>query len=394
MARIGKNSYFTPIISTRHGSTNITRESGKLYLGIRDGKVDRYGRPFNPEYYRDNIGSFSVDIIVWEGEYYVQIVDFLEKMKEQNPNNQAIADACDDAITQKVIYLASQETSKEIKETKKEIQRLKEEDELEAYDAMTYKEMDLASAEESKKIEETGKKKPELKQESGKGKEQPVPPPPVRPSTVDGKKQERIAQLETKLTKLTETLAQLEEMQEKFEEERKRTDLLTKELEEKEEREKQLISQLEHAEKDPPVIVVAAPKDGVEVEVGTITFSGVAEDDEGLKGLDIFVNDNPLLAKAGRDIKVVGIKPPKRLEFVERILLQKGKNEIRIRATDTDGLNTEKILTVRYREVRKNVWAVVIGIDEYPKTRNLKYAVNDARAFYEHLIYNNRIALG
>jgi hypothetical protein len=62
IARIGKNSYFTPMITRQHGVTNITRESGKLYLGIRDGKVDPYGRPFNPEYYKDNIGSFSVDI--------------------------------------------------------------------------------------------------------------------------------------------------------------------------------------------------------------------------------------------------------------------------------------------------------------------------------------------
>ena len=204
---------------------------------------------------------------------------------------------------------------------------MKEEDELEAYDAMTYKEMDLASAEESKKIEETGKKKPELKQEPEKGKEQPVSPPAVRPLRVDVKKQEKIAQLETKLTKLTESLAQLVEMKKKFEEERKKTSLLTKELEEKEMREKDLLSQLEHAEKNPPVIVVAAPKDGVEVEVGTITFSGVAEDDQGLKALDIFINNNPLLAKVSGDIKLSGTKHPKRVEFAERILLQGGKNE-------------------------------------------------------------------
>jgi hypothetical protein len=127
------------------------------------------------------------------------------------------------------------------------------------------------------------------------------------------------------------------------------------------------------------------------VEVGTITFSGVAEDDQGLKGLDIFINDKPVLAKVSRDIKLLETKPLKRLEFAERIMLARGRNEIRIRAIDNDGLTAEKILSVRYRETRKNVWAVVIGIDTYQKNRHLKYAVNDARAFYDHLIRNNRI---
>jgi len=129
-------------------------------------------------------------------------------------------------------------------------------------------------------------------------------------------------------------------------------------------REKDLLTRLEHAEKDPPVIVIAAPKDGVEVEVGTITFSGVAEDDMGLKGVDIFINDSPLVTKVSRDIRVSGTKHPRRLEFAERIPLQRGQ---------------------------KNVWAVVIGIDKYKKNRHLKYAVNDARAFYDHLVRNNRI---
>jgi hypothetical protein len=209
--------------------------------------------------------------------------------------------------------------------------------------------------------------------------------------TAELNKDKRIAHLETKLSKLTDTLEQLEEMKRQLEEERKKTTLLSKEISEKEMREKDLLGRLKHAEKDPPVIVIAAPKDGIEVEIGTITFSGVAEDDQGLKGLDIFLNNNPLVTKVSRDIKLSGTKHPRRLEFAERVLLQRGKNEIRIRAVDTDGLTAEKTLTIRYRETRKNVWAVVIGIDKYKKNRHLKYAVNDARAFYDHLILNNRI---
>jgi hypothetical protein len=204
-------------------------------------------------------------------------------------------------------------------------------------------------------------------------------------------KDQKIAQLQAKLSELTENLKQLEEMKRQLEEERKKTTLLSKELSEKEMREKDLIGQLEKAEKGPPVVVIASPKDGIEVEVGTITFSGVAEDDQGLKGLDFFINDNPLLTKFTKELNASEKAHPRRLEFSERVLLQRGKNQIRIRATDIDGLVAEKILTVRYRETRKNVWALVIGIDQYQKTRHLKYAVSDAKAFYEHLIRNNRI---
>jgi len=359
IARIGKKNYFTRVFGYIAGTMKAS-DSGKLYLGIRDGKMSPYGVPNRPEWYRDNTGSFRVDVIVWEREDYVQIADFFENMKEKDPDNPAIIDALFKAKRQEKIYLVEAKTSKEIEETKKEIQELKEES-------------------------------PREKEAIAKSVEEKEPKPRTKPTTSDLSKEKKIAQLEAKLSGLMETLKQLDEMKKQLDEERERTTLLSKELSEKEVREKDLLTRLEHAEKDPPVIVVAAPKDGIEVEVGTITFSGVAEDDQGLKGLDIFINNKPLPSKVSRDITIVGTTPPKRLEFAERILLQKGKNDIRIRAIDTDGLTVERTLTIRYRETRKNVWAVVIGIDKYQKNRHLKYAVKDARAFYDHLIRNNRI---
>jgi hypothetical protein len=360
MARIGKKNWYFEPCHHRNAFTSDSPYSGYLYLGVRDGNVDRYGNPSNPEFYGDNIGSFSVDIIVWQRDDYVQIADLLEKMKEKDPTNRAIVYAANDATYKKNLFLASSKASKEIEETKKEIQELKEESQRE-------------------------------KGTIAKSVEEKKPPLGVKPAIAELNKDQKIAQLHAKLSELTENLKQLEEMKRQLEEERKKTTLLSKELSEKEMREKDLLGQLEKAEKGPPVVVIASPKDGIEVEVGTITFSGVAEDDQGLKGLDFFINNNPLLTKFTKELKASEKAHPKRLEFSERVLLQKGKNEIRIRATDTDGLVAEKILTVRYRELRKNVWAVVIGIDQYQKTRHLKYAVNDARDFYNHLIRNNRI---
>jgi hypothetical protein len=346
MARVGKNLTFRPLWGSKSILTHSTY-SGNLYLGIQDGDVDTYGRPLNPKYYDDNTGSFSVDIIVWEREDWVQIADFFEKMKENDPNNKAIIDALADTNRYKELYVAKAKASKEIEKTKKELQELKE--------------------------------KPE------KEKEQ------LEPTTGALERQEKVEALETRLSKLTETLAQLEEMKNKFEEERKKSELLSKELAEKEMREKDLLTQLEHGSKNPPVIVIASPSDGSKVEANIIQLSGVAEDGQGLERLEIFINNKPIEKKIGRGIMVKGERYLKRLSFSERIPLERGENRIKLRAIDSDGLSSEKILTVHKVEIRKNIWAAVIGINNYPHVRKLQYAVNDAKAFYNHLVHSNQI---
>jgi hypothetical protein len=152
-------------------------------------------------------------------------------------------------------------------------------------------------------------------------------------------------------------------MKKKFEEERKKTELLSKELAEKEMREKDLLMKLAHGSKNPPVIVIASPSDGCKVEANIIQLSGVAEDDQGLERLEIFINNKPIEKKIGRGIKVKGERYPKRLSFSERIPLERGKNTIKLRAIDADGLSNEKILTVHKVEIQKNIWAAVIGIN-------------------------------
>ena len=358
MARVGKNRYSHPFRGGHSGIITRASHSGDLYLGIKRGPVNPYGEPYHPEYYQYGTGSFSVDIIVWEKEDYIQIADFLGVMKGKDPKNEAITDALSLAEIFKPIYLASQKATQEIHETKKALEQLKQGPE---------KEHRAKTASEEKPFPET------------------------KPSPVTEEKQEKITLLEAKLTELTETLAQLEEMKGKFEEERKKTDLLTKELAEKEQREKDLLTQLEHGPKIPPVIVIASPKDASEIEASTVTVSGVIEDDRGVERMEILLNNKPLETQIGRGIMVEGDKYPRRLDFRKRISLERGENRITIRAFDSDGLSAEKILTVHKREIRKNVWAVVIGIDTYPNVRQLNCAVNDAQAFYQHLVHYNNI---
>jgi hypothetical protein len=352
MAKVGKDITINPLWGSK-GAQTYSTDSGNLYVGIKDGDVDVYGRPLNPNYYDDNTGSFSVDIIAWEREDWVQITDFFEKMKEKDPKNQAIIDAFNQANARKEVYLAEAKASKEIEMTKKELQGLK--------------------------------KLQELKEEPEKEKEQ------VRPTAEVLEKQEKVEALETKLSKLTETLAQLEEMKKKFEEERKKAELLSKELAEKETREKDLLTKLEHGSKNPPVIVIASPKDGCKLEGNIAHLSGVAADDQGLERLEIFINNKRIEKKMGRGITIKRERYPKRLRFSERIALERGENKIKLRAIDADGLSSEKILTVHKVELQKNIWAAVIGINSYPHVRTLHYAVNDARAFYDHLVHSNQI---
>ncbi len=65
-------------------STLISPYSGYLHFGIRD------------EYPQNNVGSFSLDIIVWETDDWVQIADFFENMKTKDPQNETITHALRD----------------------------------------------------------------------------------------------------------------------------------------------------------------------------------------------------------------------------------------------------------------------------------------------------------
>jgi len=211
------------------------------------------------------------------------------------------------------------------------------------------------------------------------------------PSKADIEKQEKIVRLEGRLAKLSETLAQLDEMKKQLEEERKKTDLLSEQLAEKERQEKNLLIKLKDGSKSPPVIVIASPKDESKVEVNIIQLSGVAEDEKGVKKIEIFINGKPIQSSSERGIRIAGNKDLKRLDLSEKIPLNKGMNKIRVRVVDEDGLSSDKIVTVHKIERRKNVWAVIVGINDYAHIRKLRYAVNDARLFYNYLIDYNQI---
>jgi len=309
-----------------------------------------WGGYFYPRYQHSVV---SVDILVWKKEDWPQIVDVLEKLRQQDPGNKHIAGAIDEAVKRKEIFLAEAKGSQEIEEVRKEMQALKEKP--------------------GAKTEQTG---------SSPTNESPLA---SAKSPVDKETGEKAAYLEEKLAELMKKQAELEEMKHSLNEERKKADSLAQELEESQKEQKDLRTRLQLRPKTLPVIVVASPKDGSKVERNAVDLSGVAEADLGLERIEILVNNKAISERVVERPKKEG-EHPRRLEFSERIPLVIGENRIRIRAIDADGLSTEKSLTIHCEELRKNIWAVVIGINGYQKAPQLKYAVNDAKAFYDYLV--------
>ena len=247
--------------------------------------------------------------------------------------------------------------------------------------ARVYSDVILAEMETKKEIETTKQAIKTIREKSAK-------------TTTGGKPSAVLQQtqaLEQRLAKLTATLSELERMKRELGMERQKSEQLSRQLAEKEQREQQLLTKLSEGVKSPPVLLVAAPEHGISTEARSVQLSAVVQDDKGLQQLDIYLNNRRLSPAEARGILIVEGSYPRRLAVEQRIALVKGANTIKIHATDTDGLFVDKSLTVHCIERRRNLWAVVVGIDDYPNIRGLKYAVADARSFYDLLVTVNQV---
>jgi hypothetical protein len=117
LLKIGDSAISFPLYQ-ENGITQLSTFSGNLFLGLRDGIVNRYGKPRNPEWYYDNKGLFSIDIIVWETNDWSITEKFFERMKLKSPDNKAIADAYSQVNKIKdAIYFIAKKDSKVADET-------------------------------------------------------------------------------------------------------------------------------------------------------------------------------------------------------------------------------------------------------------------------------------
>jgi hypothetical protein len=322
--------------------SNVT---GELGFVVRDGPFD-YGRgkALNPNWYQSNRGGFDVAVIVWEKEDYAQIAEFLRLMHALNPTVSVLDDVALIAENHRKIQAAQSAANRQVDETREMISELK------------------------KQSTETGQS-----------------------SAAVGPQNEKIAALEARLASLMQTLAQLDEMKAQLAAEKQKSDHLSQQLQQKTRKEKDLLNRISEAQKAPPIVVIAAPRDGERTEATAVMLNGVVEDDQGVQRIDFYLNNRPLHAENKRGIGVAEPSLQSRIDFNKRIVLDSGINHIKIRAVDRDGQSTEKVLTLHRIEKRRNVWAVIIGINAYPGAPPLKYAVNDARAFYRLLVKDNQV---
>ena len=254
IARIGApelSIHFRPL-SSYYNANFFTRThyngSGNLYIGYKEGPVDTNGNALRPEWYFDDNGAFSVDIIVWQTDDWVKIADFLEDQFKAAPGNVALREAYDEAAKFRKVELAKKETARELEETKQQIKTFAKE-----------------GGGEKTALPVTVGPSPAMKAEPAVG--------------LDIAGQKKIAELEAKLQKLALLLASLDDMKKQLNAGRQKSEKLATELDEFEAREKDLRTQLEDGSRVSPVIVVASPKNQTRTESGRILLSGVVQDD-------------------------------------------------------------------------------------------------------------------
>ena len=391
LIREGKNNY----VGTYYGSELYTVfNEGHIYLSYPGSRINMYGEPTNPEFYRDDVGHFVVDIIVWKTNDLILIAKFFEEASQSDPQNAALKEIAARFEWRKEIFLAEQKAKIELAEVGKaitdiQLEELSEPEELKPEFADSGSIVIAEKNEESQPDQDSdqGKQIQIISPKPQEEKKLSVPPQKDIPNIKDDEKEKKIAELNERLQKALQALRDVEEM-------KKRMSL---QLAEQQKKEAEVVARLETLEmertkhpKNIPVIAIATPKDKIMVDSEYITLSGVAEHEKGIEKFEILLNGESAHLKDQRGIHIAQ-KEIKRIEFSERIHLREGKNNITILAQEKEGIITEKTITVHMTKKRGEIWAVIIGINKYRNLPSLKYAVNDAREIYRYMIEVNQV---
>ncbi|MBU0769111.1 MAG: caspase family protein [Proteobacteria bacterium] len=391
LLRVGKDNVvwyvgqeLTPIYSEGH-----------LYLGYTGSPIDAYGEPLYPGDYQDDTGNFVVDIIVWKTNDPILMAKFFEEASQRDPKNAALKEISMNFENMKELLVAEQKAKRELAEAEKAITDLQREE------VSKPKVPEEKVTDPGPIVTATKGKEPQTVQELDRGKQVPaVSPKPQEekkpslppqekeiPGAKDDDKEKKIAELNERLQKAIQALRDVEKMKKR----------MAAQLDEQQKKEAEVAARLEALEmertkqpKNIPVIAIATPKDGITVDSEYISLAGVAEHEKGIEKFEILLNGEPAHYRDRRGIKLVQ-KEMKRIEFSERIRLREGKNDITILAQEKEGMTAKKTITVHMAKKRREIWAVIIGINQYQNLPSLKYAVNDAREVYRYMIEVNRV---
>ncbi len=140
----------------------------------------------------------------------------------------------------------------------------------------------------------------------------------------------------------------------------------------------------------PPIISIGYPRDGLFTESVETFFRVVVDDDWGVKSIEVLVNGRTEkrwnLERARRSRTVSEGKGARKSQVIETNLdLIQGENTITVIAKDVEKFQSVRSITVKRRQEKRNIYACVIGIDQYKnKIPKLNYAVKDAKAFADY----------
>jgi len=136
----------------------------------------------------------------------------------------------------------------------------------------------------------------------------------------------------------------------------------------------------------PPQVVIITPIQGQRLTMSDMQLRGRIWDDRGIDHFTITVNG---VQVGDKGVEVVPRQQPKGVfqDFSTPVVLQPGRNVLRVEAFDTDNLRAEETVTVEYVAPERAVWVVAIGINDYQDNRigDLKFAEADARGFAAYM---------
>ncbi len=136
-------------------------------------------------------------------------------------------------------------------------------------------------------------------------------------------------------------------------------------------------------QQSPPAIHILEPASAsLEVDRDRVRIAGAVLDDKGIQDFMVLVNDRKLTE--GRGIKLVR-KARKTHHFDFEVALKEGANKVVIRAKDNDNLEASEYLSITRTIHVGNIWAAIIGIEDYQRIRKLGYAVDDAISMADYL---------
>jgi len=144
-----------------------------------------------------------------------------------------------------------------------------------------------------------------------------------------------------------------------------------------------------------PKIIIHSPESPANTFEAKTRLIGSVVDVQGIAEVSIQINNLIWTRNRGqgtRDLTLVEKKPQTReVRIDESIPLRAGENTLTITARNVAGHSRSTTLKIHYTPQGGKVWAAVIGISEYQHVPGLKYADDDAQAFYDYLINDNQI---